>query len=80
MRKFNGALKTVYGTKSSRATLLLSAVGSTLLTDRDAILERWAEHFNSLLIRPSSVNEDAINRLPTIEGNVLFVETTWKQR
>ena len=45
--------------------------GSTLLTDKDAILERWAEHFNSVLNRPSSVNDNAINRLPQIECNVL---------
>ena len=34
---------------------LLSADGSTLLTDKDAILKRWVEHFNSVLNRPSSV-------------------------
>ena len=41
-----------------------------ILTDKDAILERWAEHFNSVLNRPSSVNKKAINRLPRIESNV----------
>ena len=74
MKKFHDALKTIYGPKSSGATPLLSAVGSTLLTDKDAILKRWAEHFNSVLNRPSSVNDNAINRLPQIECNVLFDE------
>ena len=46
----------------------------TLLTDKDAILKRWAEHFNSVLNRPSSVNNNAINRLPQIECNVLLDE------
>ena len=46
MKKFHDALKTIYGPKSSSATPLLSADGSTLLTDKDAILKRWAEHFN----------------------------------
>ena len=33
-------------------------------------MKRWAEHFN----RPSSVNDNAINRLPQIECNVLLDE------
>ena len=48
----------------------LSADGSTLLTDRDAILERWAEHLNSVLNRLSPVIDNAIIRLPQIEYNV----------
>ena len=74
MKKFHDALKTIYGPKSSGATTLLSADGNTLLTDKEAILERWAEHFNSVLNRPSSINEEAIDRLPQIECNVLLDE------
>ena len=37
-------------------------------------MERWAEHFNSVLNRPSNINEDAIDRLPQIECNVLLDE------
>ena len=40
MKKFHDALKTIYGPKSSGATTLLSADGNTLLTDKEAILER----------------------------------------
>ena len=41
MKKFHDALKTIYGPKSSGATPLLIADGSTctLLTDKDASLE-----------------------------------------
>ena len=67
-------MKTIYGPKSSGATTLLSADGSTLLSDKEAILKRWAEHFNSVLNRPSSINEDAIDILPQIECNVLLDE------
>ena len=74
MKKFHDALKTIYGPKSSGATTLLSADGNTLLIDKEAILERWAEHFNSVLNRPSSINQDAIDRLPQIECNVLLDE------
>ena len=38
------------------------------------ILKRWAEHFNSVLNRPSSVNYNAINKLSQIECNVLLDE------
>ena len=74
MKKFHDALKTVYGPIRSEATPLLSTNGSTLLTDKDAFLERWADHFNSLLIRPSVVNDNAINKLSQIECNVLLDE------
>ena len=74
MKKFRDALKTIYGQKSSGATSLLSADGSTLLADKDAILKRLAEHFNSMLNRPSSVNDNVINRLSQIECNVLLDE------
>ena len=40
MKKFHNPLKTIYGTKSSGATTLVSADGSTLLTDKDTILKR----------------------------------------
>ena len=83
MKKFFDALKTVYGPESSGNTPLLSADGtSLLLTDKEAILKRWAEHFNSVLNRPSSINVDAINRLQQVECNLLldefptFAETT----
>ena len=74
MKKFHDALKTIYGPKSSGATPVLSGNGSTLLTDKDAILKTWAEHFKSVLNRPSSVIDNAINRLPQIECNVLLDE------
>ena len=66
MKKFHDALRTVYGSKSSVATLLLSADR----TDKYAILERWAEQFNSVFNRSSSVNDNTINRLLQIEHNV----------
>ena len=70
--KFFDALKTVYGLQSSGTTPLLSAEGTSLLTDKEAILKRWAEHFDSVLNRPSSINDDAIKRLPQVECNLLF--------
>ena len=74
MKKFFDALKTVYGPQSSGTTPLLSADGTSLLTDKEAILKRWAEHFDGVLNRPSSINDEAINRLPQVECNPLFDE------
>ena len=73
MNKFFDALK-VYGPQSSETTPLFSADGTSLLTDKEAILKRWAEHFDSVLNRPSSINDDASNRLPQVECNLLLDE------
>ena len=70
MEKFHDALKTVYDQKSSGDTLLLSVDGSTLLTVKDAILEK----FNGVLNCQSTINDNATNRLPQIECNVLLDE------
>ena len=74
MKKFFDELTTVYGPQSSETTPLLSADGTSLLTDKETILKRWAEHFDSVLNRPSSINDDAINRLPQVEFNLLLDE------
>ena len=70
MKTFFDALKTVYCPQRSGTIPLLSADGTSLLTDKDAILKRLAEHFN----QPSSINDDAINRLPQVECNLLLDE------
>ena len=66
---FYDALKQVYGPQRSGTSPLLSADETTLLTEKDKILERWAEHFNAVLNQPSSMDEEAIARLPQIEIN-----------
>ena len=73
MKKLFDALKTVYGPQSSGTTPLLSADGTSLLIDKEAILKRWAGHFDGVLNRPSPINE-TINRLPQLECNPLLDE------
>ena len=68
-KRFYHALKAVYGPQSSGATPLLSADGATLLTEKSRILERWAEHFQAVLNRPASINDQAIEYLPQVEVN-----------
>ena len=65
-KNFYSALKAVYGPTPSGSSPLLSADGNTLITDKKEILERWAEHFHDVLNRPSSINEEAIARLPQV--------------
>ena len=55
--------------RSSGSSLLLSADGSTLQVEKKMIIERWAEHFNSVLNRPAQINNEAINRLPQVPIN-----------
>ena len=74
MKKFFDALKTIYGPQSSGTIPLLSADGTSLLTDKEAVLKRWAEHFDGVLNQPSSISDEAINRLPQVECNALLDE------
>ena len=62
----------IYGPTNSGATTLLRVDIRTLLTDNDRILERWTEHFNNVLNRPSSIIGDAIDKLPQIECKFLL--------
>ena len=41
--------------------------GTTLITDKPAILNRWAEHISAVLDRPGDINAEAIARLPQVE-------------
>ena len=72
MNKFFDAFKTVYGPQSSGTTPLLSADGTGLLTYKEAILKKWAEHFDGVLNRSSSINDEAINRLPQVAPNRIW--------
>nr|VZI46790.1 unnamed protein product [Spirometra erinaceieuropaei] len=64
------AIKSVYGSPTKGTAPLLSADGSTLLTEKTQILQRWAEHFGGVLNRPSVISDAAIARLPQLETNV----------
>ena len=68
-KNFYDALKEVYGPTPSGSSPLLSADGNTLITDKEKILERWVEHFDDVLNRPSTINDEAINRLPQVPTN-----------
>ena len=55
---------------------MLSADESTVLADKEAILEWWAKHFNSVLNRPSSNRQTSTDRVQCSVRNFL---PSWKQ-
>ena len=69
MKNFYSSLKEIYGPTTSGSSPLLNNDGTILITNKDDILKRWAEHFDSVLNRPSVINDEAINRLPQIPIN-----------
>nr|VZI28846.1 unnamed protein product [Spirometra erinaceieuropaei] len=69
-KNFFSAINAVYGPPTKGTAPLLSADGSTLLTEKTQILQRWAEHFWGVLNRPSVISDAAIARLPQVETNV----------
>nr|VZI34980.1 unnamed protein product [Spirometra erinaceieuropaei] len=69
-KNFFSAIKAVYGPATKGTAPLLSADGSTLLTEKTQILQRWAEHFRGVLNHPSVISDAAIDRLPQVETNV----------
>ena len=72
--RFFNALKSIYGPASSGTSPLLNSDGSQLLTEKSVILDRWAEHFENVLNRPSTINEAAIARIPQVETNFALDE------
>ncbi|BHF70635.1 hypothetical protein SprV_0301368800 [Sparganum proliferum] len=69
-KNFFSAIKAVSRPPTKGTAPLLSADGSTLLTEKTQILQRWAEHFRGVLNRPSTISDAAIDRLPQVETNV----------
>ena len=69
-KQLYASLQAVYGRQSSAGSSpLLDAEGTNLLTDKEQILNRWSEHFDGVLNRPSSVNDEALDRLPQADIN-----------
>ncbi|BHF77105.1 hypothetical protein SprV_0502020700 [Sparganum proliferum] len=69
-KNFFSAITVVYGPPTSGTAPLLSADGSTLLTEKTQILQRWAEHFRGVLNFPSTISDAVIARLPEVKINV----------
>ena len=67
MRAFYEALKAVYGPSHQIQAPLRSSDGSTLLTDKEAILQCWSEHFESLFSDQRTVQESSLVKIHQVD-------------
>ena len=63
---FYEALKAVYGPSHQIQAPLSSLDGSTLLTDKKVILQRWSEHFEGLFSDQRTVQESSLAKIPQV--------------
>ena len=64
MKRFYDGLKTVYGPCDSGSPPVRSKDGTTMITDQDQILKRWAEHFETVLNQPAVFDDTVLNEIP----------------
>lgn len=64
IRGFYKELKAIHGPNFGGAQSLLSGSGDDIITEPDAIVNRWAEHFHQLLNRPSAFADGVFDELP----------------
>ena len=67
MRAFYEALKAVYGPSHQIQASLRSSDESTLLTNKEAILQRWSEHFEGLFSDRRTVQESPLAKIPQVD-------------
>ena len=66
---FYNCQKEVYGPTCTGSSPLLNTDGTKLILGKNKIMERWAEHFDGVLNRPSSINDKAIERQSQVPVN-----------
>ena len=67
MRTANEALKAVYGPSHQIQAPPRSSDGNTLVTDKEAILQRWSEHFEGLFSDRRTVQESSLAKIPPVD-------------
>ena len=85
-KKFFSELKPVYGPSSKGTNLPFDLDGHIVIKEPILITERWAQHFNQLLNRQSTISEDAIaevtqrpvlkelDKLPTVDETIKAIK------
>jgi len=63
-KSFYDNLKKAYGPRDVHSAPVCSKDGATLYTNQSVILQRWAEHFNSVLNQQSSFDHIVLNEIP----------------
>ncbi|XP_078083694.1 uncharacterized protein LOC144503067 [Mustelus asterias] len=69
MKRINVAKLKNSSIASALAEDLETKLADLHLAERDQILQRWAEHFEAILNRLSSINDEAIDRIPQVDMN-----------
>ena len=64
MKSFYDNLKKVFGPRDIHSAPIRSKDGTTLHTSKADILQRWAEHFNTLLNQPSTFDFSLLSDMP----------------
>lgn len=64
MKLFHDGLKAIYGPRDAISFPIRTADGTALLSDRTDVLQRWAQHFETVLNQPSAFDDSVINELP----------------
>ena len=67
MRAFHEALNVVNGPSHQTQALLRSSDGSTLLTDKKAVFQRWSEHFEGLFSDRRTVQDSSLAKIPQVD-------------
>ena len=65
MHNFYNAVKNIHGPRNSTLSPVKSVDGSTLLKDQKQVVDRWAEHFQTLLNQPASPDLAVLEELPS---------------
>ena len=78
-KRFYDVRKAAYRPQSSSTSPWLNVDGTTLITEKPAILNRWAEYCSAVLNRPADINAKAIARLPQVETNTDLDRTPSEQ-
>ncbi|XP_061884956.1 uncharacterized protein LOC133635724 [Entelurus aequoreus] len=67
MHNFYNAVKTIHGPRNSSLSPVKSADGSTLIKDQKQVVDRWAEHFQTLLNQPATPDLAVLDELPSYQ-------------
>ena len=70
MRTFYEALKVVYGPSHQIQAPLCSSDRSSLLTDEEAILQRWSDYFEGLLNEQCTKQESSLAKFPQVDAKL----------
>ena len=73
-KSFFQGLKKVYGPKKRSTAAIKDQQGTTLITDKPKILDRWAEHFNGVLNQVSDFDDTVLDEIPQLPVNMALDE------